>query len=89
MVFYNLTVREIRYILKYKKKYEELRKRKHEKTVVGILQPIPESGTKIEPVMKILRLNEHIRIQQIRHHITSNSCANLSKVSLLETPSMA
>jgi len=59
MVFYNLAVRAIRYIPKYKKKYEELRKRKHGKVaMIAIARKVAElvyvlwrDGVAFDPMM--------------------------------------
>ena len=59
MVFYNLAVRAIRYIPKYRKKYEELRKRKHAKVaLVAIARKMAElvyviwkNGVEFDPAM--------------------------------------
>ncbi len=59
MVFYNLAVRAIRYIPKYRKKYEELRKRKHGKVaLIAIARKMAElvyvlwrNGVEYDPTM--------------------------------------
>lgn len=38
-------------------------------------QPFSECRAEIEPVMKVLRLNENIRVEQVDHPITPNSRA--------------
>ena len=52
-------------------------------------QPVPESRTEVEAIVKILGLDEDVRVQEIvGHPITPTSRPRLLNVSVLDTPSI-
>lgn len=56
--------------------------------LVGADEPVPERGAEVEAVVSILRLDEDIRIDQVRHQATPNCAASVSKTGRLAVPSM-
>jgi hypothetical protein len=56
---------------------------------ISLLDPVPERGTEVEPVVKVLRLDEDVRIEQVGHYaIACMDLPNSWNVSTFEMPSI-
>src|SRR5579862_213956 len=60
----------------------------HRPGAVGLVEPIPEAGAEVEAVVQVLRLDEHIGVEEIGHQSTPRRVASSWKVESFLKPSI-